>query len=37
MIQNIDDNTKKIMKEVILKYFILLREIFELLANGPED
>ena len=25
------------MKDVILRYFIILREIFEILANGEEE
>lgn len=37
MIKNIDVKTKKIMKDAILKYFLQLRGIFEILEHGSEE
>lgn len=37
MIKNIDLKTKKIMKDAILKYFLQLRGIFEILEHGQEE
>jgi hypothetical protein len=37
MIKNIDLKTKKIMKDAILKYFLQLRGIFEILEHGSEE
>ena len=37
MIKNIDVKTKKIMKDAILKYFLQLRGIFEILDCGSEE
>jgi hypothetical protein len=34
--KNITEQQKKIMKEVIIEYFVLLREKFEILETGTE-
>ncbi len=36
MIYHITEQQKKIMKEVIIEYFVLLREKFEILETGTE-
>ena len=37
LVDEIGEDQKKIMKEVILQYFVVLRGVFEILEGGEDE